>query len=88
MFFVSSDEKSNCAIPHLKLRGIALKNLEIYRSDRVAFILIYAANESSYNRQIELLKQKSTLAIKDISYEKKLTILRKLNNMNMDIKVG
>lgn len=64
-----------------------LVNLEKYRTDRVAFILIFANNENAYNRQVELLKQKSSLFILDMSYKKKITVLKKLNNMNKSIKV-
>jgi hypothetical protein len=64
-----------------------LKDLESYRTDRVAFIFIFAKNENAYHRQVDLLKQKSTLNVLDVTYEKKLTVLRKLNNQNKSIKV-
>ena len=64
-----------------------LENLEKYRTDRVAFIFIFANNENTYHRQVEMLKNKSSLLIKEITLEKKITILRKLYNMNKSIKV-
>lgn len=64
-----------------------LEYLEEYRTDIETFIVLYADSEKDYTEQRQALLTGSGFMVKVLDRDKKLSLLRKLGNMNTEIKI-
>lgn len=70
----------------LKHRINQLQTIEEVRSDREFYVMIFGKDDKEMNSNIELiLANNSGLKVFNIEIEKKVKILRKLNNMNSKV---
>lgn len=65
----------------------ALQYLEEYREEIVNFVFLFASSEKDYNEQRQILLSSSGFSVMTLDREAKVTLLRKLCNMNTVIKV-
>lgn len=65
----------------------ALQYLETYRTEIVNFLFLYADDEADYAAQRQILTASSGFTVVTLDKQAKITLLRKLCNMNTSIKV-
>lgn len=71
----------------LQQKLFALEYLELQRTDKEFYIMMFADNRKQFQELRELLFEKSSLAILSVSSEKKNNLIFKINNMNSKIKI-
>ena len=65
----------------------ALQYLEEYRTEIVNFLFLFADSEKDYAAQRQILTSSSGFSVVILDKEAKIILLRKLANMNRNIKV-
>lgn len=65
----------------------ALQYLEEYRTETVSFLFLFADSEQEYHEQRQSLLASSGFSVVTLDRDAKITLLRKLSNMNQSIKV-
>jgi hypothetical protein len=64
-----------------------LQELEKTTTDREAFLMIFAKNESHYEKLCRIIQQITCFSVKSIEREKKENIIFLLNNMNKSVRI-
>lgn len=64
-----------------------LEYLEEYRTETANFLFLFGTTEADLSAQRQLLLSSNILTVRQLEPEKKITLLKKLCNMNDDVKL-